>query len=180
MDVTEEKAGMVTETAHHVGECHIVCEWVAESIGPVKVTVTPAWNARPGIGVTVTTLRNVSFLSFRPPEILEGDLEVLADWVKAQKRGKRGGGPGSRYHDAFWARIALMYRLATNEGGEAVQVVADLCEVKHRVAEAWVRKARDHGFLSATTRGRNGGQPHGRLTDKARELFAAELAAEQD
>lgn len=104
-----------------------------------------------------------------PPEVAM-DLDQAGEWLSEHKAENKAPTPLT---EQFMCVAALAYVLAIREGyKDAVPCVADLAGAKVNTANFWIARAREEGYLSSITVGRNGGRPHGRLTPKALEVLA--------
>lgn len=85
--------------------------------------------------------------------LYSGELATgAADEINLGKSSRRGGRP-KLYDDAFYQRVAAVYRAALIAGEHPRLAVADAFQESPSAAAKWIRTCRDKGMLLPTTRG---------------------------
>lgn len=162
-----------TTTTHQLGELTVWCVWVPGSIGPKEVHVI----GPNGSGVTTSHLKGLRLGELAPepdpvPEDLRVDLEALGEALGRSAPGRGGGGRGTRMSARHLASVALFIALAKERKiSDPCYHMADLAKVHRNTVQQWMDRARETGYLTRSTKGRNGGLLHGHMTDKAVEAL---------
>lgn len=160
-----------TTTTHHLGALTVWTTWDG-SIGPVEMHII----GPSGPGITARDLKSLRLGALAPPpprvpDDLRVGLEALGASLRLSAPG-RGAGRGVRLSARHLANVALFLALAREEGlQDPCSYMGDYSGAAKSTVQQWVDRARETGFFTRSTKGRNGGIYHGALTDKAIEVL---------